>query len=481
MMNSWSLAARNLLRNRRRSLATLLALAIGSIATLLFGGYARNIATSMETAYIRAGGHLQIQHRDYFVFGSSDPTAYGIKDYRRLMDAIQADAALRERITVMSPTLQFSGVAGNFDQGLSKSVVGFGFVPQDVNAMRTWNEFDIPLDTPPIVLDDRHPDGAVIGMGVARLLQLCKALALSDCPQPSQPAGREAEADKPAPSAAKTALGADLAQLSDLEAGDSAQTQGVRDTKAAPRIELLAGHANGTPNVASLAVLAAELQGFKELDDVAVMLSLDQAQRLIYGRSPPRATAIMVQLQHTDTMAAVQARLQALIDGLKLDQPLTVIDYQTLNPYFVQTLSLFDTIFTFIFALIGSIVLFTVSNTVNTAVVERTVEIGTLRAMGLRRQQVQNLFVMEGTLLGVVGALGGLVASLVIAAIVNSLGLTWLPPGTSEPLPLVLRVWGETRMLAGATIGLVLIAVVSAWWPSRRAARLNVVESLRHT
>jgi putative ABC transport system permease protein len=161
-------------------------------------------------------------------------------------------------------------------------------------------------------------------------------------------------------------------------------------------------------------------------------------------------------------------------------QPLAVLDFETLNPFYVQTVKLFDTIFGFIFVLIAAIVLFTVSNTMNTAVVERTVEIGTLRAVGLRQAGIRRLFVTEGLLLGLVGAGSGAVLAVVVAFVVNQLGLTWLPPGSSEPLPLLLRVWEENRMIAGTTFGLVVIAVASAWWPAYRAARLKVVDALRH-
>ena len=83
-MRTLLLAIRNLLRNRRRSLATLLAMAVGSTSILLFGGYSKNIQYSMETAYVRSGGHLQIQHRDFNNFGSGNPTAYGIADGAKL-------------------------------------------------------------------------------------------------------------------------------------------------------------------------------------------------------------------------------------------------------------------------------------------------------------------------------------------------------------------------------------------------------------
>ena len=132
------------------------------------------------------------------------------------------------------------------------------------------------------------------------------------------------------------------------------------------------------------------------------------------------------------------------------------------------------------FVLIGGIVMFTVSNTMNTTVVERTIEIGTLRAIGLRRSGIRLMFVLEGALLGLSGALAGLLMALGAAAIINRLDLHWLPPGSASPVPLELSVWGETSMIVGTTCGLILMATLSAWWPAYRAARLNVVEALRH-
>ncbi|HOE44042.1 MAG TPA: ABC transporter permease, partial [Rhodoferax sp.] len=74
-MMTFSLAVRNLLRNRRRSLATLLAMAIGSTSILLFGGFSANVNYELHTRHVQKGGHLQIQHRDFYLYGSGNPTA----------------------------------------------------------------------------------------------------------------------------------------------------------------------------------------------------------------------------------------------------------------------------------------------------------------------------------------------------------------------------------------------------------------------
>ncbi len=459
------LALRNLLRNRRRSLSTLLAVAIGSVSVLLFGGYTSNIKYNLQTGYVAGGGHLQIQHRSFYLYGSGDPTAYGISAYRRILDAIAKDPVLQPMVRVAVPTLQFGGLAGNYPAGVSRTVIATGHVAGDYERMRQWNEFNVPPPFGPFALVGTPSDAALVGVGLARVLQLCEALQIQECPAPDK-AARKGGA----------ALPDDIAQLGLLDAPPDASA-----ARANPRrIELLASHANGTPNVASLSVVRAERQGFKELDDIQVQMHLDQAQRLIYGKTPPKVTAIMVQLHSSGQLVAAHARLDELLRETVPEEPLAVLDFKMLNPFFVQSMRLFDTIFGFMFALIGGIVLFTVGNTMNTAVMERTVEIGTLRAIGLRRSGIRTLFVLEGVLLGVWGALLGLGCALTLAFAINHMGLTWLPPAAAAEVPLQLRVWGEVPMMLFTSVGLVGIATVSAWWPAYRAARMHVVDALRH-
>ena len=464
------LAVRNLLRNRRRSVATLLALAIGIASLLLFGGYSADIRYGMLTGYVRSAGHLEVQHRDFFLYGNGNPTAYAIRDYERILSAIREDTLIAGMVTVASPMLIFGGIAGNYDAGVSRTAIGSGFVAADVTRMRQWNEFDFSQQARRFALEGTPADSAVVGTGMARVLLLCEALGIANCPRPepeSKPAG--------------PALSADIVALVQAEQTTNSQPAGKLATVATrARIEMLAGHGRGSPNVAALNVLAAEDQGFKELDEVAVIMHLRQAQQLVFGKAAPRATSIMVQLQHTKQMPEAAQRLRELLARIAPDQALTVLDFEVLNPFYSQTMALFDTIFGFIFVLIGCIVLFTVSNTMNAAVVERTTEIGTLRAVGLRQRGIRRLFVTEGFLLGVVGAIVGVLSALLIALIVNRSGLTWLPPGGSEPLPLTVRVWGETRMIVGTAIGLILIGAGSAWWPAYRAARMKIVDALRH-
>jgi putative ABC transport system permease protein len=465
-VSTFSLALRNLLRNRRRSLTTLLAMVIGAVCILLFGGYSRNINTGLQTNFVRSGGHLQIQHEDYFLYGAGDPLDYGIADYERVIEVVKSDPVLAPMLTVVTPILQVGGLAGNYAAGVSRTVLAHGSVIEDQNRMREWNDYGFPGSKQLLALTGTAADAAVVGRGLARVLQVCAPLHVSNCRGP-RPTERNSAASLPD----------DIAALKPTAEGRPADGRPLSST---PQVQLLAATAHGAPNVADLTVVKAEEQGIKELDDMYVGMHLSEAQRLIYGGGPAEVTAIELQLKHTDQIPAARARLKQLLAGPLRGEQLEIQDFATLNPFYGQVLALFAAIFGFIAILIGAIVLFTVGNTMSMAVVERTVEIGTLRALGVRRSAIRRLFLCEGFLLGVLGAALGVAVALFLAYLINHSGLTWIPPGRVDPVPLNVSIWGETRLIVGTTIGLLCVAVASAWWPAGRAAGLNVVEALRH-
>ena len=444
---------------------TLMAMVLGEVAVLLFGGYVTDIEYGMQSEFVRRTGHLQIQHKDYFRIGGGNPAAYGMAGYERIIATIRQDPVLAPMLTVVTPSLQFGGIAGNFAASVSRTVFVNGVVVEDQARMQTWNDYQQRILTRPFSLAGTAPDTAVIGTGVARVLQLCAALDVPDC-----------ESATPRNEPKGAALPDDIAALSDLGKPPAAAAPAQRGA----RLEILAANARGAPNVAAVSVLRAEFQGVKELDDVYIGLHLAQAQKLIFGAAPPQVTAIALQLRHTAQLPLARARLDELLKTTLKDAPLTVLDYETLNPFYRQALSMFASIFGFISVLIGAIVLFTVSNTMSMAVVERTVEIGTLRAIGLRRSGIRATFVCEGVVLGCFGALLGIVTAFALAWVINHLGLTWVAPGRVDPTPLAVRVAGENGLMIISAIGLIVVAALSAILPAARAARMNIVDALRH-
>jgi len=207
-------------------------------------------------------------------------------------------------------------------------------------------------------------------------------------------------------------------------------------------------------------------------------MHLSLAQQLVYGRGEHKATGIVLQLHRSEDLGAARARLAALIGEHALD--LEVRDFAELTPFYGQVVKLFRTMFIFMALIMGVIVLFAVVNTMTMNVVERTSEIGTIRAMGLRRSAIRWQFVVEGSLLGAMGATLGWLLSIAVVAAVNRAGIMWTPPANALAVPLRLDLWGGPQLIAGSWIALVLIATIAALIPANRAARLAVVDALRH-
>ena len=465
-MNTISLALRNLLRNRRRSLMTLIAMVLGLLAVLLFGGYIRAIAYSLQSFYVMSAGHVQIQSKGYFLFGSGNPAAYGIRDYEKIISIVKNDPVLGTMVLVVTPTLQFGGIAGNFAVGASRTIYASGVVVAEQNRMLEWNDYNFKYVPKPLTLTGTAPDSAVIGTGVARVLQLCSEFGVAHC---------DSTPKAPVP-AVDPQLPEDIATLAAANQADAS----VAKNSSRTQIEILAANPRGAPNVAAVNVVGAEFQGVKELDDIYVGLHLAQAQKLIFGNGPAKATAIVLQLRHTDQIAVARGRLKELFATALKGEPLEILDYETLNPFYGQTMLMFGSIFGFISVLIGVVVLFTIGNTMSTSVVERTVEIGTVRAMGLRRRGIQEMFLVEALALGVAGSLLGVAMALALSWIINAAGLTWIPPGRADSVPLTVRVGGEHLMMVASALGLIVVAALSALLPAVRASRLNIVDALRH-
>jgi putative ABC transport system permease protein len=185
-----------------------------------------------------------------------------------------------------------------------------------------------------------------------------------------------------------------------------------------------------------------------------------------------------LQLNRSEDLKTSRARLVELIKEHNLD--LEVRDFAELTPFYGQVVGLFSSIFLFISVIMGVIVLFAVVNTMTMNVMERTNEIGTIRAMGVRRRGIRWQFLVEGSLLGAIGATAGLVLAVIVVTLVNHAGLTWTPPANVNPIPLRLDLFGRPPLIVGTWLGLVLVATLAALIPANRAAKLPVVDALRH-
>jgi putative ABC transport system permease protein len=306
-----------------------------------------------------------------------------------------------------------------------------------------------------------------VGVGLARILKLAKPLKLAQ--------GKDATGLEEPEHAAAPKVKRDFAALE-----DSAHANENGGAAGAPvaRLDLLAATAGGAPNVVTFFADKAIAQGMKEVDDSFVLMNFELAQQLLFGRGEKQAIGVVLQLHHTRDIPAVRARLEQLFREKNLN--LEVRDLKELQPFYKQAVGMFSAIFMFVAVIMIVIVLFTIVNTMSMSVMERTHEIGTLRALGVGRTGVMAQFVLEGALLGLLGTFIGLVVGVVMTQLVNHAGLMWQPPGSAFPIPLKLMTSGVARLIVTIGLGLSAIATLAALVPARNAGRMKVVDALGH-
>ena len=236
-------------------------------------------------------------------------------------------------------------------------------------------------------------------------------------------------------------IGRQLAKELGLRVGDKLRLDGGQDREA-------------VVNVVGIFEL-----GVRELDSRYVYLDMKQTQSLI--NLPGAATVI--DLTVADIFAAQEiAQRVARLTGLKAESWMET-NAQLMNALRAQRVSTqMISIFVAVSVALG------IASVLSVSVVQRTREIGILRAMGSPRGQILRVFLIQGALFGLAGSIPGGLAGYGMVAAFNTLG-----PGLfAVPLDAGLLLFS----IALATCTGVLAAAL----PARRAANLDPVEAIRH-
>jgi putative ABC transport system permease protein len=185
----------------------------------------------------------------------------------------------------------------------------------------------------------------------------------------------------------------------------------------------------------------------------------------------------VVGLDKTENTDMVAAELAPRLRGLP--QQLVLKKWIDLAAYYKQVRSLFSTIFVFLGVIVFFMVLMSSVNTLLMTMFERTREIGTMLAMGTPRSWIMALFVVEATLLGIMGAIVGVVGGNLLGFLLNHAGLH-LPPPPGTTVPMAFRVLFVPSLMIGSSILVVVSLALAAIFPAIRASRLQIAEALAH-
>ena len=197
------------------------------------------------------------------------------------------------------------------------------------------------------------------------------------------------------------------------------------------------------------------------------------AQSLLDTQSAERIVILLKDWQDTERMRTILlAKLKAA--GINCE----IRTWEDLSLFFSKQKNFLNIMFTFLFSIVLVIVVMTTVNTMGMAILERTREIGTLRALGLKRRGVSLLFSLEGALLGFFGSIIGIILHTCVWAMIRIYPPRYSPPGLAMPIDLVVDMvpW----MLFILLLCFVLLSLFAAIIPARRAAKQNIVDALGH-
>jgi putative ABC transport system permease protein len=423
-MNTFKLAFRGLSRNRRRSLMTLLSIALGFSAIALFAGYTHNIYSGMARSAIHGEmlGHLTLSKPGMSKEGRLYPERYLLNaaEVSKISELLRHEA----HVSLVAPRLAFSGLISN---GRASTIfIAEGIEPSALQKLqegiiseRELMESKFKRDAFEKFLkklDPAHSEVVVLSAGLAELLHIKK--------------------------------------------------QGL----AAMLVNTMSGQANAL----DVTLGGTFDTGNAGSNDKYALVSLALAQSLYDAAGhADRLTVLLDDVAQTEPMRKlIRDKLHAA--GFELE----IKSWNELSSFYNQVHGMFDMIFGFIFLIVLTVVVMSVANSMGMTVIERTREIGTLRSIGLRRAGVVRIFTTESLLLTLIGCVSGLLMTILVRYGINAADISYTPPNSVSATPLLIDL--DVRRIVFTFVLMGIVATLAAWLPARRAAKMQIIDALGH-
>jgi putative ABC transport system permease protein len=418
IVKTWiKISVRNILKNRRRSLFTILAIGLAFAAVNVFGGFTFYMFSNLEDSYIysQANAHITIFKKDFFTKGKLDPLRF-LLDEKETQTVASIIKTFPE-VLLVTTQLYISGLVSNGK--ISTVFIGVGRIPSEVRFINSRAKSAM-LAKLRLFQGKPLQDDIIYGIG----------------------------------------LSTGLAQILDL--------------KLATDFIAMAPTVEGRLNAMDGQVFQLFDPAVETLNDKLIHVPLKFAQSLYDTQSVDRISVLLTDTRDTDRVRAKFVRALAS-RGLELE----IKTWEEIDPIYTKIRDMFNIIFLFIFVIVFVIAVMSIINTMSMTVMERTREIGTLRALGVKRPGVVSLFATESAMLGILGSAFGAALTVGTCVLINNVfHPTWVPPIITRRIPLEVYLMPEYMLYS--TGFLVLLAVGAAVIPARRAANQEIIDALGH-
>ncbi len=262
------------------------------------------------------------------------------------------------------------------------------------------------------------------------------------------------------------AIGVEMARRMNLFEGDTVSVVALENIDWGP---------NGEPIIQSEEWVVSGIfsTGMHDFDRTQGYASLEAVQRLL-KLEPEMASFVGARAEDPWQADRVADSVEAALGGF----PYIVDSWTETNRQLFAALKLEKLAMALILSLIVLVAALNIVGTLAMVVVNRTREIGILRAMGMTGRDTQRAFVFQGLWIGVVGTIAGLGLGLAVSLLIGRTGLIRIPPDVYfvDRLPVDLSPW-DVAWIAGVSL---LISVLATIYPARQASALAPVDAIRH-
>ena len=441
---------RNLSRNRRRNVATMLAVAFGYAGLVLLGGYILRVEHYLGTAaiYVNHVGHVAIWKHDGFEKAFVKPKKYSLT---------AEDQATINAVLAADPRVDFAG-----KYLLGAGLVGNGCKTIPFLATGLEPEIDRRIRNHPQVLD-AVPE-------LARPIRGSELAAYADLPAVGlstglmELLGKKHIHDELAPDQG-------VVLITDCQAADTPAR-----LAADSNIQLAGATYSGQFSAVDGEIANVFSTGNTALEDSGLQAPLSLLQQLY---DTDQVTYVAVFLKDPSEIAAFASELKATLAANGLDTDVFPYTNSAVSPYYVGTMNFLFVMAAFIGTVVGSVVVLSILNSMTMTILERSREIGTFRSIGFTRSAMLGLFVREGFLLTSAGVVVGAVLAYSTAAAVNAANIRFSPPGVPGTMQLLLTPNIALGFVVGAAmLVLAVLATVVATWGRVRLSVATLNTSL---
>lgn len=388
---TWKLAFRNLLRNKRRTLATGAAVLAGFVGLSLLGGYILRIEKSLKSnsVYLQHKGHVTIYKKEGLQRYATRPSKFLItfQDYE----------VLQNQLKVYAKDIEWTG----------QTLTGAGLVSNGEKSV-PFMAYGVDLQT--LEKSYRHPQ-------VLKWAQ--------DFLVPESLKFVDAIKKDPLSISVTKRLGALIRRQAPFESLAEEQ-----------RFVQLAGMSiYGDLNAVDATLAVNHTTGSELAEDAGLLAPLELLQSLYMADG---FHYIMVYLHDDSNKNKLVQGLNDLFKKNNLQFEAYPFDDPAISPNYVGSMGfLYAMVGFFVFLICGAVAL-SIVNSLTMGILERTREIGTFRAIGYTNTQISWMMTQEALALALVSGIVGTVISGIVSLIVNQLNIRFSPPGVSTSIQFVL-------------------------------------------